>query len=375
MDQVTAYRSAVFRNAITISSYREHISEPRQACNRPHKVNFLFLCPAHAVQHGRFEVTAMSPIREKIMFASSVRYLVHRAYNQLRLRPDAKTLTVNIDAPLGFFAQLNWCLYILAYCEEHNLVPGIRLISTQYGTDDHRNWFLDFFEQREANESNAIDQSPADSENGNVLSIHHICETGFASRYANAMTIERAHELFTKNYRIAPCIEMHVNGFAARELSRGMTIGLHFRGTDKETEAEPVTWSRCFKSVVRYVEDNPEVKVAFIASDDGRFIEWFSRQANGTLSVVTHQDEERSKDGLPVHVNPAGNGYRKGFEALVNCLILSRCSALIRTASFLSGWSSVFNPKLPITLLNEPYTHTSWFPDRELIQRSDNRYR
>lgn len=72
----------------------------------------------------------------------------------------------------------------------------------------------------------------------------------------------------------------------------------------------------------------------------------------------------------PIHLNLAGDRNRKGFEALVNCLLLSRCDALIRSASFLSGWSNVFNPALPVIMLNRPFDAALWFPDREVLKRA-----
>jgi len=300
---------------------------------------------------------------------------LQRALNEFRISRESNTLDVEIDARLGFFAQLNWCLYILAYCEDHRLHPRIRLIGAQYAATPNRDWFHDFFDEREANERASLSRGAPNNSKGAGLSIQHINETSFASSYASSMTIERAHQLFTMRYSIKPHIETYVNDFVAQEMSSGATIGVHYRGTDKKAEAEPVDRSRCLQSVIHYASDHPEVKRVFLSSDDRGFIDWFSEEAKGTLSVISHPDEERSSDALPVHTNPRGDGYRKGFEALVNCLLLSRCVALIRTASFLSGWSSVFNPRLPITLLNEPYAHTCWFPDRELIRQSNNRYR
>lgn len=302
-------------------------------------------------------------------------HALQRILNEFRISRESNTLDVEIDATLGFFAQLNWCLYILAYCEDHDLHPKIRLIGAQYGAAPNRDWFHDFFDEMEASERAGLSRGEPNDGKVAKISIQHINETSFAGSYSSSMTIEWAHQLFTVRYSIKPHIETYVNDFIARELSNAATVGLHYRGTDKKAEAEPVGWSRCFQSVIKYASDHPDVKSAFISSDDPRFVDWFSNQAKGSLSVISHPDEERSCDALPVHTNPKGDGHRKGFEALVNCLLLSRCAALIRTASFLSGWSSVFNPLLPITLLNEPYAHTCWFPDRELIRRSDNRYR
>jgi hypothetical protein len=41
----------------------------------------------------------------------------------------------------GFFAQMTWCLYLLEYCQRHNLIPDIRLAGDSY-RDPNRgpNW-------------------------------------------------------------------------------------------------------------------------------------------------------------------------------------------------------------------------------------------
>jgi Nodulation protein Z (NodZ) len=292
-----------------------------------------------------------------------------RILNEFRLSKRANALAVEVHADVGFFAQLNWCLYILAYCEQQNLIPEIRLTGAQYGETRNQDWFHDFFEEK------GIAKAPRSRIHASSLYIRHIQETGFASRYAPLMTIEWAHRLFNTYYSIKPAIASYVDDFVSREFSGSNVLGVHYRGTDKKTEAEPVDWKCCFQSVMKLASDHPEAKKVFLSSDDPTFIDWFAKEAKSTLRVIFHPDEERSRDAQPIHLNPSGNAHRKGFEALVNCLLLSRCTALIRTASFLSGWSSVFNPLLPITLLNEPFAHVRWFPDRELILRSDNRYR
>lgn len=295
-----------------------------------------------------------------------------RILNELRLRRRSDTVAVDIDATVGFFAQLNWCLYILAYCEQHRLNPRVRFLSAQYSNVPNHDWFHDFFEEKP--EPHTSRQSALQGHTS-PLSIKHIHETRFADLYGASMSIEWAHRLFSTYYIVKPSIASYIDDFVAGEFSNDGMIGLHFRGTDKRMEAEPVTWPQCLKSVMKLAEDRPSVKKVFVSSDDPSFVEWFTRESAGTLSIIVHPDEERSRDAQAVHTNCSGDGHRKGFEALVNSLLLSRCTALIRTASFLSGWSSIFNPLLPITLLNEPYPPFRWFPDRELIHRSDNRYR
>lgn len=235
---------------------------------------------------------------------------------------------------------------------------------------DH-DWFHDFFEDADTVAPSRVIRS---SKRLRPLRINHIQETD-ADKFSLTMTLEEAHRLFTTHFRVKTKIQSHVDDFVAREFAGDGVIGLHFRGTDKRGEAEPVDWPRCFRSVVKLAEDRPELRKVFVASDDAPFIEWFAKEATGSFAVIVHPDKERSRTGEAVHDNPLGNKYQKGFEALVNCMVLSRCTALIRTASFLSAWCSILNPELPITLLNEPYENMLWFPDSECLKRSDNRYR
>ena len=61
----------------------------------------------------------------------------------------------------------------------------------------------------------------------------------------------------------------------------------------------------------------------------------------------------------PVHYfNPKNvSPYKLGKEAVIDCLLLSKCNHLIRTSSCLSLVSEYFNPQLTDTLLNKRITH------------------
>jgi hypothetical protein len=43
---------------------------------------------------------------------------------------------------------------------------------------------------------------------------------------------------------------------------------------------------------------------------------------------------------------------------------------LLRTSSSLSGWASVFNLRLPVLMLNQPYPKNLWFPERCVVPRA-----
>jgi hypothetical protein len=161
-----------------------------------------------------------------------------------------------------------------------------------------------------------------------------------------------------------------VDAWAERHLGTGSVMGLHFRGTDKSSEAQPVPVAAVFEAVNRYISEHPSLKTVFVASDEASFVDAAAHSIVGAR-VVAHEDSLRSRDGLAVHTQlKAGDPALKAFDALMNCLLLSRCEVVVRTASFLSAWASVFNPQLKVFMLNRPYAKSLWFPDSEIVGRA-----
>jgi len=101
---------------------------------------------------------------------------LQRVLNDFRLSRGSNTLDVEIDAKQGFFAQLNWCLYILAYCEDRGLHPK-SLIGAHYAATPNRDWFHDFFDEGEASERAGLSRGVPNGSKGAELSIQHINET------------------------------------------------------------------------------------------------------------------------------------------------------------------------------------------------------
>jgi len=124
----------------------------------------------------------------------------------------------------------------------------------------------------------------------------------------------------------------------------------------------------------KYLHDHREVRAMFVASDEQAFIDFLKKSAIG-ISTHSRDDSYRSRDDQPVHTeNVEVDGYARGEDALVNALLLSRCTTLIRTTSFLSAWASIFNPTLKIILLNKPYDKTLWYPESEILRKHDTEY-
>jgi len=292
-------------------------------------------------------------------------------YCPLQQRNNHGIFAVNINAQVGFFAHLSWCLYIFAHCQRYNLIPHVVLSSPFYALSKGEDWFSYYFDNRKLTEEDRKKIA------GGLVRISHISDVdqlGLPGDPDFQLTLENAHTLFEGNMRIKSDMLEYVQFFVDKHFTGRAVLGIHYRGTDKKHEAKPISWEYCAQTISAYLAAHPGIEVLFVASDEAAFIQWIGAEFKH-MEVIYHDDQERSMDGKAIHVQPAqGNNFTKGKEALVNCLLLSRCNALIRTASFLSAWSSIFNPELPVVMLNSPYLEKLWFPDDLIIKKSLNAY-
>jgi hypothetical protein len=267
---------------------------------------------------------------------------------------------------VGFFGQMNWCLFICQYCEAHGLVPDIRLTGDIY-LDRRRgpNWLDHYFDW-----TSPIGAEEIARRVRYTRKIADFQEMG--PPIAPAMSVEDGARVLRKYLRPKPHIAARVEDFLGGLGVAGEIVGMHFRGTDKPHEAPRVSWQHCLDVLRAHLRAHRSVRAVLVASDEQAFID-FMRAAALDVPVYSHADHIRSASGKPVHMEP-GNGYEKGEDALVNALLLSKCATVIRTTSFLSAWASIFNPDLKVVLLNKPYANRLWFPEREILARRDTEY-
>ncbi len=297
------------------------------------------------------------------------RYLIP-GYHAFQQRNNRGIYAISIDAKIGFFAQMYWCLLIFIHCERHELRPYIILSSPYYVRRKGDNWFEYFFDNLPLTEKDRDD-----IEKG-VIKISRIKQFSDLGLYRNVeprllhpdMDLESINRLVNKYMKVKLDIQNYVDSFTARYFFGKKILGVHYRGTDK-IEAPRVSWEQCAGAIKDYLKANSGIDALFIASDEKQFIEFIQREFKD-LEVISHDDTELSSSGEAIHTSASGDKYMKGKEALINCLILSRCDALIKTASFLSAWACVFNPHLPVIMLNQAYAEHQRFLEREIIKKS-----
>lgn len=241
----------------------------------------------------------------------------------------------------------------MAYCEEMNLRPRFR-----FSYPDSGDYFADYFDIRNAHE----DERPA-----KFTRIREMAELGLGKDYDKTLNIGHANRLIGKYLKIKDFIVSEVDGFCKDHFGDNEVLGIHYRSTDKAGEAPSVPYEKVIANIEYYIDRYPATRAVFISTDDKNFSNFIQSRFDAR-PLIFREDYFRSSDNSSVHHNKKLDKYEVNRDALINCLLLSRCNALIKTSSFLSDWSKLFNPSLPVVLLNRPYDQTLWFPASQIVK-------
>lgn len=207
------------------------------------------------------------------------------------------------------------------------------------------NWWEYFFKP--------ININPELRKNARYLSEHEkaACAWGGIS----SISRERAYELITRYIHIKPHIQQKIDDFIAEHFADHFVIGLHYRGTDKYEESPRMSYNEVYQKLEELIElHKDEDYRIFLATDDANFIDYLTAKIEP--GRLCYRDTIRSRNGQPIHrTRQIADAYQLGEEVLIDSVLFSRCSILIRMHSNVSSTAGNFNPTLPMITLNVPY--------------------
>jgi hypothetical protein len=181
-----------------------------------------------------------------------------------------------------------------------------------------------------------------------ALGQHH--HDFFAYRVERRMPRRTAARLVDRHVRVRPEIQQAIDSYVRDHWQGARVIGVHYRGTDKSAEARRVSYEEIGASISDRIKHLAAASWRiFLATDEHDFVEWMRARLGDRL---LWRAMFRSRDGRPIDVTNADGNYQKGFDAVVDCLLLSRTEHLIRTSSNLGLCATFFNPLLAQTLVS-----------------------
>jgi len=244
----------------------------------------------------------------------------------------------------GLFSEFAAAVGLLDHFERwRHLYAGVKVDfghGLYYDPDVGPNWWEYYFEP--------INVSDSSGARARVVSpfFHDLC----ANRVERTMSRARGAAMVGRYVTAKPALREVVDTFVGETWTDQFVVGLHYRGTDKAEDAPRVPYERV-EAVVRdtMLREGGNRCRLFLATDEQPFLEFMRDRFPAQLC---YRQMFRSVDGRPIDVVNADGNHKKGLDAVVDCLLLSRAHTLIRTASNLSLCSTLFNPRLPDTLLN-----------------------
>jgi hypothetical protein len=154
------------------------------------------------------------------------------------------------------------------------------------------------------------------------------------------------HELITKYIRIKPEIMKKAQDFF-RAIPRGPVLGVHRRGTDHIIDGPILSIEQYFKEVDKIYD---QFSYLFIMSDEQQTIKTFEERYKNCIVY----NSIRSLNSQAIHFSIGKNDpYKMGEDVLIESIVLSMCSHIIRTVSGVSIFSLMLNPNLSYTEIDK----------------------
>jgi hypothetical protein len=156
-------------------------------------------------------------------------------------------------------------------------------------------------------------------------------------------TREENAYIVTKYLTLKPLYVEEIDAFTNKYFKK-ITIGVHYRGTDKVVEATSISYDAVYHHINTYITaNNIEEYSIFIATDTTSFIDYMESK----FSSVCKYNSIRSLDNMPIHYNNI-DPYRIGKDVLCESYLLSRTTILFRCSSNVSLFSTYINMDLPV---------------------------
>jgi hypothetical protein len=248
----------------------------------------------------------------------------------------------------GLFGQVFYYLFqILPYLYEHKIFPAWDIRTTHYGDPPDRLTIPGALDL-------AYTPSPGPYRTVNLEEMRR--------RHAHVIGNDwpELHRMWSSYFKIPP----RVVEAAKSIMPKGRVLGIHYRGTDKQTtswDSNPITQDQYLTLIADFLANRSGFDVVFAATDEHSFIE--KLRSAVSLPVVA-----LGKVEFHMSTEDKGSRKEKTDRAMVDCVLLSRCQCVIETSSALPSFAKVFNPDLEIyrcaasKLFGKLYTNMPYFP-------------
>ena len=143
-------------------------------------------------------------------------------------------------------------------------------------------------------------------------------------------------------------------------LPEGRNLGVHYRGTDKQTaswDSNPISQTQFITLLQDFLAQRPDYDAIFVGTDEPSFLTTLrSALAMPVLDLGAVEFHMASEQAV--------SRREKADRAMLDCLLLSRCHTVIQTSSALPSFTKLFNPQLEVfrTAASKLFSNMPYFP-------------
>jgi len=234
----------------------------------------------------------------------------------------------------GFFSNFRGSISAIKRCEDNNLIPFMNWSNNPYKENKHGNNVWEYY----------FEQTTSDLLKTGIVGKYNV-EQDFTWRNL-PHTREAMSNLIEKYVTLKPDIQKEIDEFYNENMKGRHVLGVHIRLTDKAThpaEKKTIVSLENYKTEIRnYINLFPDAYI-YLATDSTDYIKQLNEEFGDKIILP---DVLRSSGGASVHHHSQGNGYKKGKDVLMECLLLSKCDFLIKGVSNVSLCALFFNKEL-----------------------------
>jgi hypothetical protein len=238
----------------------------------------------------------------------------------------------------GFFSHFLIILGALDLYENH-IISGVE-VSFGHGLyldlSHGSNWWEYYFEPIKIGKFD-----------GEINRMENMSPWGALADRGESLDRKHAHGLIEKYIKIKPWINDIISNYIRDH--GPIDIGIHYRGTDKIRESPRSPYEKSIEEIDK-LNSQRNLKI-YVATDEQAFLDTIKHR----YPHVVFYSTIRSNNGKCIHENNDHDHFQLGLEAVIDCLILSKCGLLIRTSSNLSLVSTYFN--YDYRVINTNYRH------------------
>eukprot|EP00123_Amoebidium_parasiticum_P020397 comp4922_c0_seq1/m.1022 comp4922_c0_seq1/g.1022 ORF comp4922_c0_seq1/g.1022 comp4922_c0_seq1/m.1022 type:complete len:355 (-) comp4922_c0_seq1:189-1253(-) len=166
--------------------------------------------------------------------------------------------------------------------------------------------------------------------------------------------MEQLHRLVSKNIKLQPWLQQALDKYHAETVGSACMVGIHYRGTDKRLiwpyVAPPysVIADHTDRALQKYCSGVKQR--VYLATDEEEIVDFMEQRYPGKLVYQKNSPRASKADAnaaeTGIHKSTKFSAREKGDSAVMDMLMLSRATYLVKTRSSLSDVAMLMSPHL-----------------------------